>query len=516
MTTFELFPTPIKAYPRLPERREALPLDSLADAIIRPSIPASKGSAFPVDHPLLLVTTGQQAGLFTGPLYTIYKALSAAALAELLSERWGQEVRACFWIPGDDHDYAEVAAASWVDSQGKLVTVKLPDRPPEFGLRPMYQERLPDDVIAASEKMGGDLVGGIFAHETIEWLTRCYRPGATFARAFGQAMADLLAQFGVLCLDGSHHSVKKQAAPLIVSYLDNITEVSDALSQNQSSDGAGIGVEPLGDAVAALVFMEDEAGRDRLIYQSGNFIGRRTGRQYSHATLRNLVLDRPELFSANVTLRPVVESFVLPTVAYVGGPAELGYLNQSALVAKVLRVPIQRAVPRWSGVIAEAPVQRILNKFGVPIGDFIATANTIENEILTSAFPDDVYDMMASLARLLKESYTAIGAAVTAIDPTMDGPVAAAGRQSDWALKDLTRQVLRSAKRKQSTELSQLRRVKEMLMPGGGAQERKLTIAPFLSHQGPGLLKAIFDTARAYYRELFTEEIRGSRYVSER
>ena len=511
MTTFELFSTPIQAHPGFPKRRAPLSLDHLDDALIRPTATAGKVHTLATQDPVLLVTTGQQAGLFTGPLYTIYKAISAAALAELLSERWSQEVKACFWIPGDDHDYVEVATASWIVADGNLVTAKLPERSAEFGLRPMYQEKLPTEIVPILNMIGYDLMGGVFAHETVEWLTRCYRPGTTLAQSFGKAMADLLAPFGVACLDGSHPSVKRQAAPLIVKYLDNVSTVAEALSQNESDDPGDVGTVSASGSITTLVFLEDGAGRDRLVYQSGNFIGRRTGEQYSLSDLKNLVLNSPERFSANVILRPIVESYLLPTVAYAGGPGELNYLNQSALVAKILDVPVQRAVPRWSGIIAEAPVQRILKKFGTTTADFISQADDIENNILISAFPDKVYDAIADLIRTFEESYSAISAGVTAIDPTMAGPVAAAQRQSDWALKDLKRQLLRSARKKQVTELSQLHRVREMLLPAGGPQERKLTVAPFFSRHGPTLLRAIFNAAKAYYQELFVEELLGSR-----
>ena len=152
----------------------------------------------------LAVTSGQQPGLFTGPLYTVHKALSTAALARVLERRWNRPVVPIFWSAGDDHDFAEASQAAWIRADGALATASLPPRPSDAPLTPMYRQPLGEAVVPALEALLGDLPPSEFRDVPSEWLRRHYRPDATVGGAFAGAMAELLAPAGILVYDSTH------------------------------------------------------------------------------------------------------------------------------------------------------------------------------------------------------------------------------------------------------------------------------------------------------------------------
>ena len=482
-----------------PRPRPGAPLGPLLEAIV----PAPGVASLLVDlaaPDLALVTTGQQAGLFTGPLYTIHKALSAAALASELSRRWNRTVRPLFWIAGDDHDFAEAASTSWVTPDGSLHCVELEPRPPEAPMLPMYREPLGPPIEALLESFLNGIPEAPHRDHVCGWLSRHYRPGTTIAGAYAGALAELLAPFGVACLDSTHPAFKRAAAPFILKALAATDPLDLALSDVAARYAeAGEAAPVVVGEGASLVFLEDRLGRDRLVRKDGGFITRRGNDSYSLEQLTAVALAEPERLSASVLLRPVLESAMLPTVAYVGGPGELRYLGMTAPVYQQLDTWTQLPVPRWSGVIVEPHVDRILAKFGTTVDEVIRDAEALEQRLIRAQLPESVSHGLVELDRMVGSILDRIGPAALEIDPTLSGPIANSRRRMDWARQDLEVRILRRLRVRESVDLAQLRRVRGTIHPGGNPQERVLTVAPFLALHGPQLLTAILEEAQAWY-----------------
>lgn len=494
-----LHPTPLPAPFIPPVPRPAAPLGDLVDAIL-PAPGVEPLRAALADPDVLVVTTGQQAGLFTGPLYTIHKALSAAALAAQLEARWGRPVRPLFWVAGDDHDYVEIAAAGWVDDTGRLGEVRLPPRPADAPLHPMYREPLDAGIEGLLEQFAEALPDAPHRAATLAWLGRHYRPGATVAGAYGLALAELLAPLGIACLDSTHVSVKRAAAPLMLRALREAERLEQLLVAESASFTARGEASPVvvGDG-ATLVFLEDRLGRDRLVRSEGGFRTRRGGEVRSWSQLEAIARDDPQRFSPNVLLRPVLESAILPTVAYIGGPGELRYLSLTPPVFAALGVARQIPVPRWSGVIIESPVARIIAKFGSTVEEVLRGGNALATRIVQEQVPPEVLEALARLETDSAELLDRATPAVLALDPTLERPIASARRQMVWASRDLSRRIHARVRARATVELAQVARVLGALLPGGHPQERVLTVAPFLARHGPRLLEAIRDAAVSEY-----------------
>lgn len=463
------------------------------------------------DPRALVVTTGQQPGLFTGPLYTVYKALSAAALADALSRRWGRPVVPVFWAAGDDHDYAEARWASWLDPQGELVTVELPERTADAPLVSMSRLPLPADVGRHLEELGRAVPPAPVRDDTLAWLGRHYQPGRTIGDAYAGAMAELLAPFGIACFDSTHPAAKRAMAPLLLEAAERAAQLDGALALHAAAlSAAGHQVTvPVGEG-ATLVFLEDGAGRDRLMTAGADFVTRRGGAPVTREQLRDLAATAPERWSPNVLLRPVAESAVLPTVAYVAGPGELNYLVQCAPLYERLQVPAQAPVARWSGVVVEPRVDRVLEKFGATLEELLQPGAALEARVVRSHLPAAMIEAGERLRDAIDAEYGALLTAAVAIDPTLERPVGASRQHALSGLAEIEKKIQGHLKKREAVELAQIARARQAVLPGGRPQERVLTVAGWLARYGPGFLHDVRGAAAAWYARALDGATGGS------
>jgi len=497
--SFRFVPTPLEAPLTLPPAR-AGGLDPALEPAFVPSAAREAALARLREPGALAVTSGQQPGLFTGPLYTVHKALSTAALARVLERQWGRTVVPIFWIAGDDHDFAEASEAHWLTADGTLASASLPPRPPEAPLTPMYRQPLGDAITTALEALGSGLPASEFRDDTLAWLARHYRAGTTVAAAFTGAMAELLAPVGIVCFDSSHSAAKRAAAPLIIRALERAAEIDDDLERQSEAvgDSARTSGVVLGDG-AALVMLEGSQGRDRLVAADGAFVTRRAKERFDLAAIRRIAETEPTRLSPNVLLRPVIESAILPTVAYLGGPAELRYLTLTPPVYRRLGVEAQRPLPRWSGVLVEPKVDRVLEKFGIELEELFAPPGALESRLVRSQLPPDALSALESIRSAVESGYEAVERRAVEIDPTLVRPVQGARHQALSGAQDIEKKLVQHLKRRQETELSQIARARTAVHPGGKPQERVLTVAPFLARYGPALVGELSETIEAWY-----------------
>ncbi len=497
--TLRLVSTPLGSIAEFPSVREGAFDPVLAEAFV--ASPARDSALARLTEPgALVVTTGQQPGLFTGPLYTIYKALSTVALARIMERQWQRPVVPVFWAAGDDHDFAEASHTSWITGDGAVRNVSLPPRPPDAPLTPLYRELLGGNIAELLDTFAGDVPASEFRTWTIEWLRRYYRPEVSLAAGFAGALAELLAPSGIVCLQSTHPVVKRAAARHLIRALGLAREL-DADLEHRMDELMTLGLDPgvpVGEG-ATLVMLEGPMGRDRLLLDDGGYITRRGRERYDLEALQRIAAAEPERLSPNVLLRPVVESALLPTVAYLGGPGELRYLALTAPIYERMRVPRQTVLPRWSGVIVEPKVDRILEKFGIDLLELLEPPGTLEARLVRSQLPDSVTRTLQALREELISGYDRLARGAAEIDPTLTKSVQGTKNQALATLKDVEKKLLQHLKRRQEVELGQLARARVLVLPEGQPQERVLTIASFLARYGPALLQELSESIEAWY-----------------
>ncbi|HJR16534.1 MAG TPA: bacillithiol biosynthesis cysteine-adding enzyme BshC [Gemmatimonadales bacterium] len=497
--TLRFVATPLALTVELPAPREG-PFDpTLAEAIV-PSPARASITARLKEPEAFVVTTGQQPGLFTGPLYTIYKAVSTASLARVLERQWQRPVVPVFWVAGDDHDFAEANHASWISGEGTLTTASLSPRPIDAPLTPMYRQPLGPEVEVALDELAAGLPTSEFRDSTLEWLRRHYRPEATVAGSFAGALAELLAPLGIAVLDSTHASLKRSAARHLVRALGLARDLDRDLG-SRAEELQMSGIDP-GVAVgegATLVMLEGSQGRDRLVLDGDGFMTRRGRERFDLAGLQRIAASEPERLSPNVLLRPVIESALLPTVAYLAGPGELRYLALTPPVYERMRIPRQLALPRWSGLLIEPRVDRVLQKFDIDLDDLLEPAGTLEARLVRSQLPEESVRTIEKLRAAIESEYDRLGVSAAEIDPTLARPVQGVKHQALSGLRDIERKLVQHLKRRQEIELGQIAKARALVLPDNKPQERVLTLAPFLARYGESLLMELSEVIEAWY-----------------
>jgi bacillithiol biosynthesis cysteine-adding enzyme BshC len=435
----------------------------------------------------LVVTTGQQPGLLTGPIYGVHKALAAAALARRLERMWQVPVVPIFWVAGDDHDFAEASVACWPDAAGALVRWSLPERSADAVQRPMSQEIIPAEIVNGLALLDGTLPAGASRDMTMALLQRHYRPGATLHAAYADTMAELLAPYGVLCLDATHPAVKRAQVPLLAAALTRAAELDKVIAAIEAPETGIIA----GDG-ASLVFIETPAGRERLVADAGGFRTRRSAETVTLPALLAQLEAQPERFSANVLLRPVVESAILPTVAYAAGPAEFRYqTRQASVLYPLLGVDPQQPVRRWSGTTVEPWAERLLSRLDLTAEAVITDDGTLAHQVLQRDLPPAARDAIAALRNTIARSSEMLREVGTAIDPVLTRAVNGRRDQLVRTTDGLQRLLDRHLKRRDDIAYAQFARLVAAFVPGGKPQERVYTAAAYLGRHGESWLGAI-------------------------
>lgn len=269
------------------------------------------------------VVTGQQVGLFSGPAYTVYKALTAAKLARHLTAR-GIAAVPVFWLATEDHDFAEVNQAWVFDSQYQPVRLEAGASPGQN--QPVGQvilKSLPMDALREA------LAGMPFAEEAVALVRESYQPGRTFGEAFSSLVRSLLSSYGLLHLDPMAPAIRELAAPAIRDAIEAAPDLTrELLQRNSELTAAGYHAQVHVAEQTSLFFLLENGHRLTLQRKNGDYVA--PGRKISSRELQ----DRAVQISPNALLRPVIQDSILPTVAYVGGPAELAYLAQSQVIYK--------------------------------------------------------------------------------------------------------------------------------------------------------------------------------------
>lgn len=440
----------------------------------------------------LCVTTGQQPGLFTGPLFTLHKALTAVALAREATARLGQAVVPVFWVAGDDHDFAEGNHTYVLTASNDVEHLVLRERDASAPLTPLYREPVGDDVARLFETLRAKLPETEFRPAVLEWLERHYRSDADLASAFAHAVSELLGPLGVLVFQPTHPAAKRAMAPWLLRVLEAAQPLNDALAARvgdlqRAGRPAPVAV---GDG-ATMVMIEGRLGRDRLLLDGGAYVGRRAGERWTQAELARLAADDAQRLSPNVLARPAIEAALLPTIAYVAGPGELAYWPQAAPVYRTLGVPAQAVAPRWSGRVVEARVRKVLEKFGIVADALSQPEGQLEATLVAGDLPPAAREAIATLRTALASEYQRLAEAAVSVDPTLRKPIDSARNAAQAAVAEIEKRLVAHLKKQNDILLQQLDKARRNLFPLGRPQERVLNVATYAVRYGPAFLDAV-------------------------
>ena len=334
----------------------------------------------------IAVVSGQQAGLFTGPLYTIYKALSAVKLAGCLQQRNTKAVPV-FWIASEDHDFAEVAKAEFIGRDCQLKNVEVSGALHREG-QPVGQVVADDSIDAVVDQLFELLPNSEFAADMKALVKNAWQPGRGYAESFAIMMTSLLGRYGLIFLDPLDPELKRLAAPLYSEAARRAPEIAAAIEQRSSElESAGYHAQVLATANSFPLFLHDEQGARHAVVrvENGKYKAKDIEQEYTAEELAALALETPERFSPNVTLRAVVQDYLLPTIAYYGGAAEIAYFAQTAEVYRVLERPATPILPRSSLTMIERHTGRVLERYDLTLADFFEGLEPVIKRVVEEA-----------------------------------------------------------------------------------------------------------------------------------
>jgi bacillithiol biosynthesis cysteine-adding enzyme BshC len=474
-----------------------------AAAAVRPtSASAAARLARFVEEGGAMVTTGQQAGLFTGPMYTINKILSAIRLAQALEARLGVVVLPVFWAASEDHDFAEVNHTYLTDGAGKLhrLAVAATDGRPV----PMSEMRLGEDVETVSCALR-DLVAGLGDNSVdLREILSGYRAGETVAGAFRCTIERLFAGFDLLVTDAADPRVKRASLPVLLGDVEHAAE-HERLVRERSAEMEAAGYAPPVTVRpgAANVFFHGPAGRERLAKTRDGWIAREAGIRFTLDEIAGRMRAEPAAFSPNVFLRPVVESSVFPTLAYVGGPAETSYFAQIGPLFQAFGIIPPVAFPRFTARLVPDDVAATAAELAVTDAELRMPEDELASVVARRRLPAEVNDRFRALRAALTEGFGGVMDAARGIDPNLDGAIGARRNRALLEVASAEAKVLSHAKKSDRGVTHDLPRVRNHLMPLGTPQERVLNVFPYLAmrptllHDLAERMEVRFDDAEA-------------------
>ena len=459
-----------------------------AAPIIRPAGPRAEEALRKVTRDNgYFVTTGQQPGLFGGPLYSLYKALTAVRLAEELSRIVGRPVMPLFWVASDDHDWEEANHTHVINTANHLHRLTLGPGP-VTARRPLGRTRLGDGVGEVVGELARHFPKNDFQAHYLDLLGDAFRPTATMASAFSDLMAELLRDTPMGLVDAGDPLLKEACKPLLRAEAEDPAATETELKETceaLTAQGYDLQVPVIRGAVN--LFVDSRDGRDRLQLANGGFRLRRSGKALSRRHVLGLIDEAAHSVSPNVLLRPVVESSVFPTLAYVGGPGELAYFGQLARVFRLHGVGMPVVTPRGSLLVIEGKVAKVMEKFGLTI-DEVREGDALLTRFAREEVPEDATGAIARWRRAVESHADELAGASAAIDPVLKGAVAKARNSGLAALGTLEKKIIRAVKRSNETTWSQIGKARVNLWPNGKPQDRVLSPLQYVMRYGPSFL----------------------------
>jgi len=451
--------------------------DVIAKQLARRDAPAAarEAAARLAQANAVAIVTGQQAGLFGGPLYTLYKAVTAIQLAAKVSREHQVPAVAVFWVESEDHDWDEVASCSVLDAEMRRQVVTMP--PPEgAGQSAVGRVRLGGEIQATIDRLAATLPPSEFTAELLEHLARAYRPGVTMSDAFAQWLERLLGRLGLVVFDCADVSAKPLASRIFaheMTHPGTTWKLATEAGQRLAASGYHAQVEPTAHDTTALFRLNDARAPIALA---------------DVPRLAEAARTHPETFSPNVLLRPIVEDALFPTVSYVSGPNELAYLAQLRGVYDHFGVPMPLVYPRASATVLDSASARFLAKYDLPFEALQAQDESALNRVLAAALPESVDQALGDADAAVNEKLAAVIAAVPAVDATLEGTARSTLGKIQHDLATLRSKVINAAKKRDETLRRQFHRAQAQAFPDGVPQERALGSIALLNRYGFALV----------------------------
>jgi len=441
------------------------------------------------DPRALTVVTGQQLTLYGGPLFTIYKTITAIIYSRRWEEMLKRPVIPVFWLADEDHDFPEAGMLGLLNNdKWHQLSIKNGQNG-----KPVGREILGEEFREFETQLLSLLPESDFTPDLINNLKKYYREGVTFREAFGNWFLHLFARHGLILAGSDDPQIKKLTfEPMLIAAQKREDLLKRLEEQSAKLQKSGFNRQAMVQE-SNIFYIDPKYGRQKLeIIKQGWSAG--NGSVWDKEALAEEIRDNPQNFSPNVFLRPIMQDRLLPTLAYVSGPGELGYYGQMKSVYNLMEQEMPMLLPRFSVTLKEPAIDRIMKELPIEMHEYHGRIEDLESLFIERTAKHDVEGIFDSWQDSVNQITDEKKKNIEKIDPTLVASADKAGQVFNNELDKLKTKAYRSIKKTEGIQLIRIRRVKENLFPGGGLQERKLALIYYMNKYGPDIWDRLLDT----------------------
>lgn len=434
----------------------------------------------------LAVVTGQQVGLFGGPVFSLYKALSTVKIAAE-GRKLGIECVPVFWLATEDHDLEEVNQVKLPGAEGFLEMLTSAARDGQDApVASFHFGGEIDQLTARAKQLLGD-------SEISNWISDCYRPEESFGTAFAKLFARIFADFGVILLDACDPELDTIAAPFYGAVLERAPELNRALlERDHELQAADYHQQVKITSATTPLFVIRQGSRIPLHLKSEHEFVLGEERIPRQDAVK-LAESSPSSFSPNVLLRPVLQDYLLPTLVYVGGAAEVAYFAQLGVLYEKLTGRVTPILPRFSATVIEPKPKTLLEKYELGFPDLLQGVEWLREKIGARLLDPSLQSSFEQAQVAVERSMVAVREALEQLDKTLVDSAKNAETKMLHQLSALRSRAARAELRQSEVAERHSRQLSTSLYPDKTLQERQLAGAYFLARHGTQLLHSLLD-----------------------
>lgn len=439
-----------------------------------------------------VVFTGQQVGIWGGPLFTVYKAISDLKLAAWLSEKLKTKVIPLFWLATDDHDFLEVNHIYLLDPQSQVIKIEYKPTT-DWNGKPVAKVVLDESINVFSKTVNENLSETKYKNEISGKLNEFYKEGEHLSTAFARWLVFLLGKYGLVLVNPADEDLKRLAAPIFEKEIEQNGKLENIFRATNTKLEQNKYHQQIKKKEGYLNIFLDNGQRSTVRKERDVFVVETTQEKYTAEQIRKLLNQKPNLFSPNVVLRPVVQSYLFPTLAYIGGPSEVAYFAQLKELHKALEVNMPVVYPRAAVTLLERKTLEITRKYNLDIKDILTQdIESVINQVMEKTLPPDWEENFIKTQAEIRQKFEKLEQDVIQLEPTLKETFATTKGKIDFELNKLKEKYFQAYKRKNKVVREQLYKVKNHLYPENDLQERKFNMVYYLNKYGLSLIDFLY------------------------
>lgn len=431
-----------------------------------------------------VIITGQQPGIFTGPLYTVYKAITALRLASALQEHHGVPTVPIFWVGSEDHDFEEAQTTYFLTKKHEPLRVSY-EPESDIEARPMCRVPVEQQLHTVIDQVAGETPGSEWREPVRAFLHDALDASESLSDWTARILARLFQDTPLIFFTPDLVEARRCAIPIIEKEIAAPLETTRLLNDTgHRLDGLGYPPQVMKGETECSFFLEVEERRRKVIFEGGRFVVPDEDKTFSADELQKLLHESPERFSPNVALRCVVQQNLFPVAAYVAGPGETAYWGQLKPIFERFEKPMPVVWPRASALLTTLKLNKIRRKLGVDLSDLNGHFDGVLEKSLRATSNNDAYKLCQEQRKTIEDSLGKLAADLGSKDPTAAQMAKSLQGEVATKLDRLERSILQADDTKNDATRKQLERLRNALVPNRKPQERVYNVVSFLFEHG--------------------------------